>query len=118
MKEYVACYARDERSKGFACVIPDHTDHTKVSIFPMVGRHATVVGNGAVDGAEGAASPDSGMIVRHVAEVCLQRWGTALGETLQLGQEDVHSKYRQIARDDSAYSRCGTLFILFLKASA
>ena len=104
VKEYVACYARDERSKGFACVIPEHTEHTKVSIFPMVGRHATLVGNGAIDGAEGRQRHlTPGIIVRHVAEVCLQRWGTDLSETLQLSQEEVQRRYQEIFGEDSDY---------------
>ena len=43
VKEYVAFYARDERSKGFACVIPQTASSTRTCVYPMPGRHATLV---------------------------------------------------------------------------
>ncbi len=47
VKEYVGFYARDERSSGFACVVPTFDKSTHVHIYPMPGRHATLVGNAA-----------------------------------------------------------------------
>jgi hypothetical protein len=41
VKEYVGFYARDERSKGFSCVIPQTATGTRTHIFPIPGRHAT-----------------------------------------------------------------------------
>lgn len=51
VREYVGFYSRDERSKGFACVIPTVASGTQICIYPMPGRHATLVGNASVDGA-------------------------------------------------------------------
>ncbi|ENF7817191.1 hypothetical protein ABR157_002974 [Enterobacter soli] len=85
VKEYVAFYARDERSKGFSCVVPDTDNATAVHIYPMSGRHATLVGNASANGNSGEkVLHEPGMIVRHFAEVCLQRWGVSLDKTLNL----------------------------------
>lgn len=76
VKEYVGIYARDERSKGFSCVIPQTATGTKTSILPMPGRHATLVGNAAGDGVSGpSVLTEPGRLVRHLAEACLRRWG-------------------------------------------
>jgi hypothetical protein len=84
VKEYVAFYARDERSKG-SCVVPDTDNATAVHIYPMSGRHATLVGNASANGNSGEkVLHEPGMIVRHFAEVCLQRWGVSLDKTLNL----------------------------------
>lgn len=104
VREYVAFYARDERSKGFSCVIPTHTEHTRASIFPMVGRHASLVGNGATDGEEGPQRHlEPGIIVRHVAETCLTRWGVSLSRTLQLENKKLEDLYAILSSTDSAY---------------
>ncbi|WP_415842690.1 hypothetical protein, partial [Pseudomonas reidholzensis] len=50
VREYVGFYARDERSKGFACVVPDVERGTRISLYPVPGRHATLVGNASPTG--------------------------------------------------------------------
>lgn len=95
VKTYVGFYARDERSKGFACVVPVTAYGTQVSVFPLPGRHATLVGNASLDGAgSGKALPESGLVVRHFAEVCLKRWGVKLQKCLQLDDATL-MKYHQ-----------------------
>ena len=104
VKEYVGYYARDERSKGFACVIPIAAHGARVSVFPLPGRHATLVGNASADGASsGKALPEPGIIVRHFAEVCLTRWGTRLNKRLQLSDATLNQHLKAMAAADAQY---------------
>jgi hypothetical protein len=104
VKQYVAFYARDERSKGFACVIPDTPPTTQVSIFPMAGRHATLVGNASLTGASGpGALNEPGILVRHYAERCLTRWGAQLTKTLNLSDQDVSRLHQSTVMQDSSF---------------
>lgn len=113
VKEYVAFYARDERSKGFSCVIPDPIDdETAVHIYPMPGKHATLVGNATLNGGdapEGKPIPkdlyEPGEIVRHFAEVCLKRWGTGQDKTLKLGDQQIADLHESMADKSEEYAR-------------
>ncbi|MBX8469105.1 MULTISPECIES: hypothetical protein [unclassified Pseudomonas] len=104
VKEYVGFYARDERSKGFSCVIPQTATGTKTSIFPMPGRHATLVGNASADGNSGPkVLAEPGLIVRHFAEVCLKRWGTVLDKNLNLTDADLRNHAATIVNAAAKY---------------
>ncbi|UVK91026.1 hypothetical protein LOY52_01350 [Pseudomonas sp. B21-051] len=109
VKEYVAFYARDERSKGFSCVIPQTATGTKTYIYPMAGRHATMAGNATSSGGVPTGAGDlkalsePGRIVRHLAETCLKRWGVRLQKTLNLTQADLENLTNGIARDEAKY---------------
>lgn len=111
VKEYVAFYARDERSKGFSCVIPQTATGTKTSVYPMAGRHATMAGNATADGGVPASASDlktlvePGRVVRHYAETCLKRWGVQLNKTLNLTQTDLQNLTNNIVRDEARYKR-------------
>ncbi|PNG45129.1 hypothetical protein A1354_04620 [Pseudomonas asplenii] len=111
VKEYVAFYARDERSKGFSCVIPQTATGTKTSVYPMAGRHATMAGNATADGGVPANASDlktlvePGRVVRHYAEMCLKRWGVQLNKTLNLTQADLQNLTNGIVRDEARYKR-------------
>lgn len=111
VKEYVAFYARDERSKGFSCVIPQTATGTKTSVYPMAGRHATMAGNATADGGVPASASDlktlvePGRVVRHYAETCLKRWGVQLNKTLNLTQTDLQKLTNNIVRDEARYKR-------------
>ncbi|MHC6227281.1 hypothetical protein ACYU03_21325 [Pseudomonas sp. X10] len=104
VKEYVGFYSRDERSKGFACVIPSTHASTRTHVFPMPGRHATLVGNASVDGAgSGKVLAEPGLIVRHFAELCLARWGVKLDKRLQLTEKQVKDYHQALIRDEGKY---------------
>ncbi|OCQ51997.1 hypothetical protein Ppb6_02791 [Photorhabdus australis subsp. thailandensis] len=114
VKEYVAFYARDERSKGFACEIPKTDKVTRVHLFPMPGRHATLVGNGFVDGVDGNNGEgnskkdrlkEPGCLVRHFAEVCLTRWGVKFteGKTLALTADQILACHQIMEEDSKLY---------------
>ncbi|WP_027611212.1 hypothetical protein [Pseudomonas sp. URIL14HWK12:I6] len=109
VKEYVAFYARDERSKGFSCVIPQTATGTKTCIYPMAGRHATMAGNATSSGGAPTGASDlkalsePGRIVRHLAETCLKRWGVQLQKTLNLTQADLENLTNGIVRDETKY---------------
>lgn len=104
VKEYVGFYARDERSKGFACVIPRTNSATRTSIYPMAGRHATLVGNASLTGASGPGSlTEAGNLVRHYAEICLTRWGAALSRKLNLSSAQISGLHQSIVMHEAAF---------------
>jgi hypothetical protein len=104
VKEYVGFYARDERSKGFSCVIPQTATGTRTHIYPLPGRHGTLVGNASADGVSGPKTlAEPGLIVRHFAEVCLKRWGVPLNKTLNLTPADLQNHHNTMTRDAAKY---------------
>lgn len=104
VREYIGFYSRDERSKGFACVIPSVASGTQICIYPMPGRHATLVGNASVDGAsDGTMLKEPGLIVRHFAEVCLTRWGVQLGRQLALNDSQLMKCHQAMAAAEAQY---------------
>jgi hypothetical protein len=75
VKEYVGLYARDERSANLPCIIPDTAQNTLVHIYPIAGRHTTVIGNQAADGANKPGSfSEPADLVYYLALRCLNRW--------------------------------------------
>jgi len=106
VKEYVGFFARDERSKGFSCVIPLTHSSTRTHIYPMAGRHGTLVGNASANGVKGpSALPEPGLIVRHFAERCLTRWGVKLDKMLQLSTADLQNHHDAIEQAEADYAR-------------
>lgn len=104
VREYVGFYSRDERSKGFACVIPATHPDTRTHIYPLPGRHATLVGNASRDGAsDGKHLPEPGLLVRHFAETCLRRWQVNLQKRLALSDKQVADYLDALDRDDARY---------------
>lgn len=104
VSQYVGFYARDERSKGFSCVIPTTHSSTQVHIFPMAGRHATLVGNAAANGSEGPkVLHEPGRIVRHFAETCLTRWGVKLNKKLTLSDAEIAKFHDAIVSGEKYY---------------
>lgn len=104
VKEYVGFYARDERSFGFDCVIPVTEPATTISVFPMPGRHATLVGNASLDGkSAGTTLKEPGLVVRHFAERCLTAWGTKLDKQLKLSAGQLLEYADAIAKSDADY---------------
>gem|GEM_PF-234360 len=104
VKEYVGFYARDERSVGFDCVIPLAPAATTLRVFPMPGRHATLVGNASTDGkSAGTALKEPGLMVRHFAECCLTAWGTRFDKPLSFTAGKLMEYSEAIQRFDAAY---------------
>ena len=104
VEEYVGFFARDERSKGFSCLIPRTHSSTRTHIYPMAGRHATLVGNAAANGNKGPkilAAP--GLIIRHFAETCLRRWGVKLDKTLDLSKAELENHHNSLKNDEAKY---------------
>ena len=105
VREYVGFFARDERSKGFSCVIPKVSGRAKVSIYPMPGRHATLVGNAALDGVQGPRIlAEPGIVVRHLAETCLRRWGVNLEKCLNLSPTDLKNAHQRMHDQNTQYA--------------
>jgi hypothetical protein len=77
VKEYVGLYARDERSSEITCVIPDTDTGTKIHIYPIAGRHTTLVGHAATDGANGPGKfSEPNDLAFSLALRCLYRWAS------------------------------------------
>jgi hypothetical protein len=109
---YVAVYARDERSRGFAPTIPIFVGTRRIGfeqkpiLIPMPGRHSTLVGNAAVDGAKGSKELiEPGKIVRDLAERYLTTWGTRLNEKLNLSDIDILGFYIKMMIDSDKYNK-------------
>lgn len=104
VKHYVGVYARDERTKGFSPIVPKLASSTTALILPFPGRHATLAGNGAIDGSEGAqALPEPGALIRHMAELYLNDWGTQFSKRHSLTFKDIAKLYKAIAADQDKY---------------
>jgi hypothetical protein len=107
VENYVAIYAHDERSKGFAPVVPDIQDpkKTKVTMYTMPGRHGTLPGNACKDGA--SALPwlfyGPGIITRWLAETALTSWGTNLDNKLVVTPQFALHLYDQMLRQEADY---------------
>ncbi len=105
VKNFVGVYARDEHSRGFAPIVPE-VKSGKPLFLPFRGKHATLPGNGAIDGNSGTQKlPQSGLLVRDLAEKMLTRWGTALDKTLNLKAADIDKHYEQILKDAKDYDK-------------
>ncbi|MFK0311618.1 hypothetical protein ACIQUF_10250 [Pseudomonas sp. NPDC090233] len=104
VQEYVGFYSRDERSKGFAPVIPKTAPSTVMYIYPIPGRHATLVGNASRDGkSSGQVLAEPGLIVRHTAETFLTRWGTKLANRLNLSDRQLMTYQKLMQLEDNLY---------------
>lgn len=75
VKEYVGLYARDERSSNLPCIVPDTASTTLVHLYPIAGRHTTLIGNQASDGENkpGTFSEPSDLVY-FLSQACLSRW--------------------------------------------
>lgn len=102
---YVAIYASDERSMGFAPVLPSLSSKTEYFITTMPGRHGTLVGNAAIDGSSGVNTFfGPGKVTRDLAERFLRSWGTNLKKTLNLSEFEILKQYEQMLADAPSYT--------------
>lgn len=107
---YVGMFATDERSQGFTPVLPSLPTRTNRFITTIPGRHATLVGNAALDGSGGAGADGvnglvgPGQVTRDLAERFLTRWGTTLSNKLNLSEVDVLKHYDKMIGDEGTYT--------------
>ena len=95
LKEYVAFYARDERSRCFSPTLPQISFGgcpTKIYFFP--GNHSSLVGNSGGDN----ILYNSSVLVRHIAETHLQDWGTQFAKAMKLSDHDVLRYYDHLVK--------------------
>ena len=115
VKNYASVIQMDEVTKAFAPVIPQTVDTTKCHLFPMPGRHATGVGNAALDGEKGKknkhpnplylSAEEPGYVTRDLAEIFLEDWGTELINKLDLKPEQVMNLYDRMLKKDIEFKR-------------
>jgi hypothetical protein len=95
IKEYVAFYARDERSRCFSPTLPHikaGACPAKIYFFP--GNHSSLVGCSGGDN----ILYNSSVLVRHIAESHLQDWGTRFAKTMQLSDHEVLRYYDHLVK--------------------
>lgn len=104
VKEYVAFYARDERTLNYTAVVPTTSEGTAVHIYPMAGAQATLGGNPASDGANGPDKfPEPCDIVTYYAAVCLSRWSQRGDFRGAINQSAVADKLQKVKADYDEY---------------
>ncbi len=98
VRNYVAFYARDERSLGFAATLPSVPKSVNANFYAMPGRHATLVGNaGNYIGGNGAnVFYGPGKVVRMLTEQYLTVWGTGLNERLPYSDHEMMRCYDEM----------------------
>jgi len=106
VKEYVGLYARDERSTNFACIIPDTAKDTQVHIYPIAGRHTTLIGNRAADGGNGPEKFSEPVeLTLYIAAHCLHRW-KSISSPAPLYKNGIYKyrsySYKNLNNSDSA----------------
>lgn len=108
VKNYVAFYARDERSLGFAATLAKVANPrlTEAVYYPLPGRHATLVGNaGNYIGGNGANTfYGPGRVARMLAEHYLSNWGTALNKRLPYSEADMLRCYDEMIAQHAQYT--------------
>jgi hypothetical protein len=115
VKNYATVIQMDEVSKAFAPVIPQTDKTTMCHYFTMPGRHATGVGNAALDGEKGKknkhpnplflTAEEPGYVTRDLAEIFLEDWGTELINKLDLKPEQVMNLYDRMLKKDIEFKR-------------
>lgn len=104
VRSYVAIYAADERSRGFSPVLPLLASNTQFFITTMPGRHATLVGNAAIDGGGGVNTLfGPGKVTRDLAERFLRLWGSQFQHTLDLTEFQILAYYEEMLAESKAY---------------
>lgn len=105
VKNYVGFYARDERSLGFAATLPSFAKGVEATIYPMPGRHATLVGNaGNYIGGNGAQVFNApGKVVKMLAENYLTEWGTSLTKRLLYSEAEMLRCYDEMVGQEGLF---------------
>jgi hypothetical protein len=95
VKNYVAFYARDERSEGFQPTMATVHPSVKATYYPLPGRHATLVGNaGNYIGGNGSNTfYGPGTVVRMLTEQYLNDWGTSVSKCLNYSEMEMLKCY-------------------------
>ncbi|WP_434704977.1 hypothetical protein J3P85_03970 [Pseudomonas sp. Z1-12] len=79
VQEYVGFYARDERSASLPCIVPNTASNTRIHIYPIAGRHTTLIGNQAADGdSKPGTFSEPADLIYYLARKCLNRWNPSL----------------------------------------
>lgn len=105
VRNYVAFYARDERSMGFAATLPTIPRSVRATIYPMPGRHATLVGNaGNYIGGNGQnVFYGPGKVVRMLSEKYLTDWGTRLNQCLPYSEMEMLRCYDEMVAQNPQF---------------
>lgn len=95
IQEYVAFFARDERSRCFSPTLPQiKAGGCPLKIYFFPGNHSSLVGNSGGDN----ILYNSSVLVRHIAETHLKEWGTTFTKSMQLSDADVLRYYDDLVK--------------------
>ncbi|WP_322497883.1 hypothetical protein [Candidatus Cyrtobacter comes] len=104
VENYIGIFAEDERSHGFDPIVPVTSMNTRINFLSVPGRHSTLAGNGAVDGAEGVQMvPQVSELVRDFSEKILRSWGAELNHTLDFDSQQIENLIKCIEEDSAPY---------------
>jgi len=112
LKEYVAFFARDERTRSFSPTLPQISVGTcplKIYFFP--GNHSSLVGYSDGD----SILYDSSVLVRHIAETHLIQWGTQFDKAMWLSNDEILRYYDQLVRHRRHFEKLQKKSILGVK---
>lgn len=102
VKHFVAVYSEDERSTGFAALVPEIVDHqeTKSLMLRFPGHHPTLTGDRfGKKNYKGSDKSDfrvPGEIVRELAETFLSQHGTILKDMSVFGDDGLLERYQTL----------------------
>lgn len=95
LQEYVAFFARDERSRCFSPTLPQiNAGGCPLKIYFFPGNHSSLVGNSGGD----HILYNSSVLVRHIAETHLKEWGTTFTKSMKLSDAEALRYYDQLVR--------------------
>jgi len=106
VQNYMAVYAKNERSKGFVPTVPtvNCTGTCHMMVFP--GKHATLAGNAFADGGSAGEQIYSGpgRVVRHLADTFLRANGTSFTTPHDLSYFEILENYEQMLRNAAGFT--------------
>lgn len=108
VKEYVAFYARDERTKMFSPTLP--AVQCNLTVYFLPGNHSSLVGYTG----RNQTLYKSALVVRHISEEWLVKWGTGFTKRLYLTDDEMLRYYDCIVGGRDHYTNLQQRSILGL----
>ncbi len=108
VKKYVAFYARDERTKMFSPTLP--AVQCDLTVYFLPGNHSSLVGYTG----RNQTLYKSALVVRHISEQWLVKWGTRFTKRLYLTDDEMLRYYDCIVGGRDHYTRLQQASILKL----
>jgi hypothetical protein len=109
IRQYVAFFARNERSRCFSPTLPQiNAGGCPLKIYFFPGNHSSLVGNSGGDN----ILYNSAVLVRHIAETHLKEWGTRFTKSMQLSDIEVLRYYDFLVKHRRHFEKLNKFSIL------